>query len=258
MRTFTSAVSMSFLFAATLAACSEDPPSDCGDASTGMAMVALRGRVDEEIRWCVDIHAAARLDATDTSAGVDESYAVSRPGVYPWTNVTFKEANEACGRAGKFVCNYDVLKLIAPTGGEFQNRILFDETAIDAVPKNNGETVVPNRLTAVNPYDMVIAGNTGKPPFPESTRSVAYFASAPLKDDRYVDETQAFVLGAIAGGRAIGGYLVAQPAPEPAFKHPLLGFRCCIDARMRTAFEPLGTDPGRVRPAPDGEVPLAK
>lgn len=246
--------------AVVIAACSgESPPSDCGDPS--MAIVTLKNNKaqDDPTRWCVDIHAAARPDASPTSAGVDESYAVSRPGAYPWTNLTFREASEACGRAGKFLCDYDVIKLITPTGGVEggSGRILFDTTQITSVPRNGPETQVAHRFDAVNAYDMVIAGATGKPPFPESTKSVAFWTVAPEKDDQYVDEREPYVTGTISGGIAIGGYTVSTPVAKDGFKHPLLGFRCCINAKMKDAFTPLATDPARRRAAPDSEVPLA-
>jgi hypothetical protein len=244
--------------ALTIGACAgEDPPNDCGDPS--MAIVTLKNdkAEDDPTRWCVDIHAASRLDASATSAGLDESYAVSRPGVYPWTNVTFQEASEACGRAGKFLCDNDVLKLITPTGGDQGGRIAYDLTAIDAVPRNGPETQVAHRYDPANPYDMVITGNTGKPPFPDSTRSVAFWSIVPEKDASYVDEREPYVTGALADGKAVGGYTVSSPVTKDGFKHPLLGFRCCINAKMRSAFTALAQDPRRVRSGPDPEVPLA-
>jgi hypothetical protein len=256
----TSLIATSAFLCVAIAACGSEPaPSDCGDPSMSIVTLKNNKEEDDPIRWCVDIHAAARLDASPTSAGVDESYAVSRPGVYPWTNLTFREAAEACGRAGKFLCDYDVIKLITPTGGQQggSGAIAFDLTPITSVPRNGPETGVAHRFDPVNAYDMVIAGNTGKPPFPESTKSVAYWSIVPEKDDQYVDETEPYVTGSIAGGTAVGGYTVASALTKEDFKHPLLGFRCCINAKMRDSFEPLAEDPRRRRPAPDTEVPLA-
>lgn len=240
-----------------LGACSEDDPVDCGEDGS-MALVTLRQRAGTPpLRWCVDIHAASRVDADAKSAGLDESFAVSKPSAYPWTNLTFREASEACGRAGKFLCDSDVLKLIAPTFGLDGNAIKFDTTTVDAVPANSDVQTVPHRLDEVNPYDMVIAGQTGKPPFPESTASVAFWTVVPEKDDQYVDELAPQMIGSISDGKAIGGYLVRVPVTVEGFKHPLLGFRCCIDAKLRAAFEPLARDPSRVRAGADPEVRLA-
>lgn len=56
------------------------------------------------VAFCVDTYPASRLDATETSPGLDESYAASRAGVIPWTNVTYDEALRACLDAGKTLC----------------------------------------------------------------------------------------------------------------------------------------------------------
>lgn len=245
--------------AAILPSCSEDDPLDCGK-DPSMALVTLRGRSsDAPLRWCVDIHAASRVDADQAGAGQDESFAVSKPSAYPWTNLTFREASEACGRAGKFLCDSDVLQLVTPTRGVAggSGSVLFFDTAIDAVPRNSDVASVPNRLDDVNPYDMLISGNTGKPPFPESTGSVAFWTVVPEKDDQYVDERAPHMTGAISGDRAIGGFPIRAPVSTPGYRHPLLGFRCCINAKMRAAFEPLARDPARLRGAPDPEVRLA-
>ncbi len=41
-----------------------------------------------------------------------ESFATMRPGVIPWTNVTFSEAAAACGRGGMFLCERRVLRTL--------------------------------------------------------------------------------------------------------------------------------------------------
>ena len=242
---------------AALAACStKAPPDDCG--SPDMAFVTFLPASEDldPPRICVDLHAAARLDATATSAGRDESYAVSKPAVYPWTNLTFREASEACGRAGKFLCDWSALKAITATVQGTPGFVTFDTTAVEAVPRNGPETGLANRTEPLNPVDMQIAGLTGKPAFPETRASVAFFTTVPIEDADDVDPRSAYVLGAISGPKVAGG--VARQAPVPAdFKHPLVGFRCCADARLRDAFPALPASPTRVRPSPDAEVPLA-
>jgi hypothetical protein len=237
-------------------ACGEAAPDDCGDPSMAIVTFQPPGTSDEDLRICVDIHAASRLDATATSPGLDESYAVTRPGVYPWTNVTFRAASEACGRAGKFLCDYDTLKAITPVK-QGLGTPTYDTTAIASLPQTGPETAVQSRLDALNPYDMVATISTGKPPFPESTRSVAFWAVVPPKDDQYVDETAPYVIGSISGDKAIGGVLIPVGIGDAEYRHPLLGFRCCIDAKMRSSFVPLAADPARRRAAPDPEVHLA-
>ncbi len=54
--------------------------------------------------FCIDVHEASRPDATEDSAGADESEAVSREGVRPWSNMTLEQAEAACDAAGKRLC----------------------------------------------------------------------------------------------------------------------------------------------------------
>lgn len=243
----------------TICACSaEDPPTDCGDDS--MAIVTFQGNssdAEDDVRSCIDIHAASRLDAKATSAGRDESYATTRPGVIPWTDVTFGQAVEACGRAGKFLCDSDSLRSIAPIDGWWADgTIRFDETAIDALVPTSDAKRVEHRFEPLNPFDMVVRGDTGKPPFPDVLGQVAYWTVSPTTDDDERDPSIPLVLGRLESDYAVSGFLRVAPVLDEGFKHPLLGFRCCIDARMREAFVPLSKDPSRKRKE-EPDVPIA-
>lgn len=245
--------------ALALGCSAEDPPTDCGDPS--MSIVTFQSKnadEDYEIRSCIDIHAASRRDATAQSAGRDESFATSRAGVIPWTNLTFAEAVEACGRAGKFLCNAEELQGIGPIAGiqGGTGRVLFDETAITALHPTGPEASVPHRFDALNPYDMLIRGDTGKPPFPESTGSVVYWTASSERFDSEQDPSIPLLFGRLTEDEAVGGVLLSTPVLDEKFRHPLLGFRCCINARMREAFEALPPDPSRVREEED-DVPIA-
>lgn len=237
--------------------CGEEPqPADCGDDS--MSIVTFEGknmRPEEELRICVDIHAASRRDATDTSAGLDDSFATSRPDAIPWTNLTFAEAIEACGRAGKFLCNAEELQGIAPIAGTGQS-VEFDRTAIGELQPTSSDTSVPHRFDRLNPNDMLIRGETGQPPFPETIGGPAYWTASPVRRDKEQDPSIPLVLGQLDGDRAISGVLTTSPVLDPSFRHPLLGFRCCIHAKMRSAFGPLPPDPARMREEED-DVPIA-
>jgi hypothetical protein len=255
-----SRLAMAGLALACLTACGgEDPPTDCGDST--MSIVTFNGRTSSEednIPSCIDIHAASRVDATSSSPGRDESFATSRAGVIPWTDVTFAEAVEACGRAGKFLCDSDELRGIAPIEGwSADGSVRFDETPITALVPTSDVKKVAHRFDALNPYDMVIRGETGKPPFPDTAGSVAYWAASPIRDDKYSDPSIPLVLGRLEADYAIGGYLRTAPVLDADFKHPLLGFRCCVNARMREAFPPLPRDPNRVRKE-EPNVPVAE
>jgi hypothetical protein len=54
--------------------------------------------------FCIDIYEASRPDATEQSAGSDDSRATSRKGVLPWRVAGNAEAQAACQAAGKDLC----------------------------------------------------------------------------------------------------------------------------------------------------------
>lgn len=243
-----------------VAACgSEDPPVDCGDPS--MSIVTFQGRTaaeEDQIRTCIDLHAASRLDATASSRGLDESFATSRPNAIPWTNLRFGDAVRACGRAGKVLCNLDQLRAITPIAGlDAGGRIQFDTTRIEALSPTNDVTELPHRFDALNRYDMMVSLKTGKPAYPESTGSVAFWTASSELEDKDRDPRIPLMVGRIEGDTAQGGILFPAPVLDPEYRHPLLGFRCCIDAKLRGAFETLPQDPRAVREREDEEVPLA-
>ncbi len=65
------------------------------------------GMVPVESAFCIDIYEASRPDATERSAGTDESQATSRPGVIPWqvSSGANAVAQAACEAAGKRLCS---------------------------------------------------------------------------------------------------------------------------------------------------------
>lgn len=80
--------------------------------STGAPLVCPEDMVLVANRFCVDRHEASRPDATATSAGSDESRAVSVAGVLPWyvnpmTSPALASFEAACEAAGKRLCAPD-------------------------------------------------------------------------------------------------------------------------------------------------------
>lgn len=251
------AVALLPLLLVVAAACGEkDPPNDCGSPDMSIVTVASSDADHSPLRWCVDIHAASRVDASATSAGLDESYAVSRAGVYPWTNLTFEEASDACGRAGKQLCDAFLLGVInPPTGFSAPGFLASDATVVEAVPRNGAETSVPAR------FDVASEGESDdaqlkRTAYPDARASVAFYTIAPESQDDEKGGADAYVVGAVSGNRVSGGIRTRAPVPKTGFKHPLVGFRCCVLAQLRDAFPPVSGAP-RLRSGPDGEVPLA-
>jgi hypothetical protein len=83
----------------------DDLDNDCnGLTDEGLVCDCPQGMVNIESLFCMDIYEASRPDATAQSAGTDNSYAVSREGVMPWSHVSLAEAGAACAAAGKRLC----------------------------------------------------------------------------------------------------------------------------------------------------------
>ena len=80
---------------------------------TEMEMVQISG---PEGAFFIDIYEASRPDATSTSAGFNTSYSCSRPGVMPWNQVSYAQAEAACAARGKRLCTDD--EWSAACGGE--------------------------------------------------------------------------------------------------------------------------------------------
>jgi hypothetical protein len=102
---------------------------------------------------------------------------------------------------------------------------------------------------------MVISEKTGDPPFPESTGSVAYWTTVAERNDDEMDPDIPLLIGRLQADSAVGGYLISTPVTDESFQHPLLGFRCCINARMRSAFEPVAVDDRFIREE-EPDVPI--
>ncbi len=239
---------------AALAACySVEPlPNDCGDGTMSIVTFTGRSDGDEAIRTCVDIHVASRRDATRTSPGRDDSFAVSQPNVIPWTNVTFEEAVTACGRAGKFLCDVTAEKIIGPTprnSSMGSDPWIFDAATITKLRATGPETSVPHRFDAVLPADALV--NAGTPQYPDTSGSVAVWGSSPEAFDKSQDPRIPLVIGRIRGDAVQSGYLVQSPVLDASYKHPLLGFRCCINAKMRSAFGPIAPNEKYLRAQED-------
>jgi hypothetical protein len=246
------------MVAAAAPACfSVEPlPGDCGDPT--MSIVTFQGKTkdDEAIRTCVDIHVASRRDATRTSAGRDESFAVSQPNVVPWTNVTFEEAVTACGRAGKFLCEVTSAQIIGPKptpSTDAREEWAYDAATIAKLQPTGAETSVAHRFDPVLPADALV--NAGAPRYPDTSGSVAVWASSPPAFDKSKDPDIPLVVGRIRGTTVQSGYLPATSVTDASYKHPLLGFRCCVNAKMRSAFGPIPPNPTLIR-AQEDNVPI--
>lgn len=227
------------LLLGALGACSSDAPTECpprreGDQVTFATFTRLNAG-DEDRLWCVDWNVSSRLDATATSPGRDESFATSRGGVIPWTKLTYAQAAEACGRAGKFLCPRRVLRgLIPGLAGE-----------LSSFPPVWARGLAPTSTAALEPtrsgFRWEEPSTTG---MPDIAGSVAVWTA------------EGDILGRIRGDEVMANDLsAAAPIEDADFAHVLLGFRCCIDARLYTAFQPFPQDPQRVR-AEVEDVPL--
>lgn len=237
--------------------CTEPWPQRC-EGRPEMAYVPIRGfgPGDDAMPTCVDIHVASRREATSTSPGRDGSFAVSQPNAIPWTNVTFAEAAAACGRAGKFLCDKTTASRLASVKASVSaNRIYsFHTDAIDALHPTGPEISHPDQRP-LGYYDPDFA----EPGFPDTVGSVAIWASEDNRNIISYDQPRGtpYVVGAIYGDLAISGITTPSRMDDADFRHPLLGFRCCLDARLLDVFEPLPPNEEHVlSETPD--VPIAE
>lgn len=216
-------------------ACKPDLPRACDRGD--MALVTFR-ETDYDVPMCVDVHAASRRDATATGAGVDESFATSRPGAIPWTNLTFTGALEACARAGKYLCDVRTYQVIGPSP---LDPATPPERPISALEPTSDVTELPDQRKPLFPPAVSAV------PFPESAGSIAYWAFSRDDDDwsDYSDTTH-LIFGRLTSATATSSSSSVAMFDD-AFRHPLLGFRCCIDPRLDGAFEALPPDPDLVR-----------
>ena len=90
--------------------------------------------------FCIDRYEASRADATATSAGSDESVALSRPGVLPWmvnplSADHFETFKAACAAAGKRICEKDewVTACTGPNQTLYVYGSVFDREACNCV-----------------------------------------------------------------------------------------------------------------------------
>jgi len=244
-------------FLCVLSGCTEPWPERC-EGRPDMALVPIRGMGagNDALPTCVDIHVASRRDATATSPGRDNSFAVSQPNAIPWTNVSFAEASEACGRAGKFLCDKTTAARLVPISpAAMGNRThSYYTDAIDALYPTGPETSHSDQRT-LGYWDPDYA----EPGFPDTVGSVAIWAA---EDARYVVSHELpretpYIVGALYEDIAISGIGRASRMDDADFRHPLLGFRCCLDARLVDVFEPLPPSDDYLLPEPP-DVPIAE
>lgn len=225
-----------------LAACGPDLPETCtpglqGDR-VGILSYQEASSGNPPLRFCIDGNVASRRDATAASPGRDDSHGTSRAGVIPWTNVTYAEAAQACGRAGKFLCErrvlYSIYRLaIAPWGAD------IDARWIDRLHPTSAEPI------PVYAEPLLYYQHLGDP-YPDAGGSVPVWTA------------EGYIMGRLLDTVAQSGDPTSVAPPlQRDFKHPLLGFRCCLEARLQGVFDPLQPDPSLIREEED-HVPVAR
>ena len=177
--------------------------------------------------WCMDRFEASRPDATEGDAGSDNSRAVSRSGVLPWTNISLRDARDACdGPAGitfpsKRLCDLD--ELLFACGGANRDTYPYGDNFIANTCNGrdaNVGGVVPTGPTAqMGDQDFAACvSNRGEASLFDLSGNAAEFA---LSNN----------LGKVFGGSfASGGAdLTCQSSVDGQDASPEVGFRCCFD-----------------------------
>ncbi len=106
----------------------------CTPTATG-AVSCSDDMVPVASAYCVDRYEASRPDATSTSAGRDDSRAVSVAGVLPWQVASNAAAEAACRAAGKRLCTPDewLLACRGPDGTVYAYGDRYDTTACNGI-----------------------------------------------------------------------------------------------------------------------------
>ncbi len=194
-------------------------PNDCP-----FGMVLLN---DGENTWCMDRFESSRPDADEGSAGADDSRAVSRPGVLPWTGLELTAARDACQGPGgvvfarKRLCTLDELQFAC--GGANQDRYPYGDNFTAATC--NGADAGRGGLAPTGPTDTM-----GDQDFAGciSTRGQAtlYDLSGNASEFALQDN-----LGKIFGGsfQSDGNALTCQSSFDGQGPGVDVGFRCCFD-----------------------------
>jgi hypothetical protein len=175
---------------------------------------------------------ASRPDATATSAGVSGARACARPGVQPWSNVSYPEAAAACAAAGKRLCTDAEWQRACESNAATACTYAFADTCDAAKPD------ICN--TAEHDGDAATAGDQNQA-LPTATLPMCYARWS--DSDRLYDLTgnlrewtQASSPGRnpVRGG-AFDSLLEGSTCGfrfalfDDRFRYPNTGFRCCSD-----------------------------
>lgn len=196
----------------------------CPDACP-FGTVLVRG-ADNIQPFCMDRYEASRPDASALDAGVDNTRAVSRPGVIPWTNVSLTDARDACrgpgGRtyASKRLCTLREIQFSC--GGINQARYPYGLMYNGTICNGSGAGVGAPAPTGPTEEegDTDFAACTA-----ERGDAVLYDLSGNVAEF-VLDNNQ----GKVFGGSYDSGEneLTCQSAVDGQTPQPTIGFRCCL------------------------------
>lgn len=165
---------------------------------------------------CIDRFEASRPDATDKSAGVNNSYATSRAGVLPWTEVDWFTADKACKAAGKRLCTAEEWRKACQGEGNYVYPYgnTFDPSACNGSDDPNPGNVFPTGTYAkckstYGSFDM--SGNIEE-----------------WNATDYPDGKKGVRGGSYLNGNELYTKCSYEAPPVKAdFKSRTIGFRCC-------------------------------
>ncbi len=207
--------------------------NDCNGIIDDNAVDTMVHVVTGDLDFWIDAYEASRPDATADSVGMMDHRACSNPDVIPWHLVTWDEAFEACGAAGKRLCTEEEwqaacegpLGSLYPYGDTYEpewcNSADYDH---DCTPPNDNIL-----LPTGTPY--------GCPP-PGDSFCISDFSAFDMSGN-VMEWTATQVSESPLYYRIRGGsYNNIEPAltcsfdfvsAEPEFYYYDLGFRCCAD-----------------------------
>ncbi len=165
--------------------------------------------------FCIDPYEAARPDATESSPGEDQSYAVSKAEVMPWRIALVEEAIQACEYSDKRLCEPSEWTLVC----QGPNELLYSYGSVYEPETCNGIDTFQGAYFTLKP--------TGS--FPECRNTYGVYDMNgnlwELTSDASFSQVRG---GAYNCGNSL---LLHQCTYIPTTWNPsAVGFRCCKDA----------------------------
>jgi hypothetical protein len=208
---------------------------DCDGDTDEQAEDTMVNVVTGTMDFWIDVYEASRPNATADSMGTIREGACSNPGVMPWRDVTWTEAEAACAAAGKRLCTEAEWQAAC----EGPSLFVYPYGDVYLPEACNGKDYDPDCTSPDDDRVLATGAPHGCPP-PADTLCISDYSvidmSGNLMEWTGTTASASPLSYRIRGGAYdnIDDALTCQfdfMAAEPDFQYGNLGFRCCSDVR---------------------------